>query len=153
MNTRPAVIIAVLLFPLMPATGQSRLETGLPQWADSALVRAGLGSRYDLASRLNPGEQFGDFDGDGLLDLAVPVVEIATRKHGLAIVHRVDQSTYILAAGQLLGAGEDDFEWLTGWGVDRLRSHRDAIRVDRPGHPSAWAVWNGHSYSWVENPD
>jgi hypothetical protein len=138
MSTRPAVIIAVLLSPLMPATGQSRLETGLPLWADSAL---------------NPGEQFGDFDGDGLLDLAVPVVETATRKHGLAIVHRVDQSTYILAAGQPLGAGDDEFSWLTGWSVDRLRSRRDAIRVDRPGHPSAWAVWNGHSYSWVENPD
>jgi hypothetical protein len=153
MNTKPVFIVAALLSPPATAIGQSRLGTSLPPWADSALVRAGVGSRYELASRLNPGEQYGDFDGDGFTDLAVPVVETATRKHGLAIVHRVDQATYILAAGEPLGAGEDDFSWLTGWGVDRLRSHRDAIRVDRPGHPSAWAVWNGQSYSWVENPE
>jgi hypothetical protein len=143
------VCVALMLFPLA-APCQSGLGRGLPPWADSALSNAGVGSRYALASQLNPSSQYGDFDGDGLLDLVLPVVETATRKHGLAIVHRADRTVYILAAGQPFGAGEDDFPWLADWAVIRLRSHRDAIRVDRPGHASAWIVWNGHAYGWVE---
>src|SRR6266568_8767426 len=74
MTVRSLLPIA-LLVTVAPASAQLPRRTfgGLPFWTDSALVASGLGQRFILSSELNTIYEFGDFDGDGLLDLAVQI--------------------------------------------------------------------------------
>lgn len=150
------MVAAALLFSVSSATAQlSRANShGLPTWADSALVQAGLGHRFELSSHLNPEAELGDFDGDGFLDLVVKVVDGEGRRV-LAVVHRGDGSVYLLGAGMLPTFG--------GWGVYAPRHRtrhgffthpgRDFVYVTKPGSPTAWAVWNGRSYNWLADQD
>jgi hypothetical protein len=109
----------------------------------------GLGSRFDLTSNVGPTVGWGDFDGDGLLDVAVAIVDQGGRRRGIAIVHRMDQSVHIVGAGQPVGDGTDDLARETTWSVTRLRSHRDGIRVVTPWHGSGWLVSDGRAYEWL----
>src|SRR2546427_10820198 len=68
-------VLAVALLGVTPAAAQISRTTfgGLPRWADSALIAAGLGREFTLSSQLNPAYEFGDFDGDGFFDVAVEI--------------------------------------------------------------------------------
>ena len=79
-------ILTVALLGVAPAGAQISRTTfgGFPRWADSALVAAGLGRQFTLASRLNPAYEFGDFDGGGLFDVAVEIKEPGARDGWLA---------------------------------------------------------------------
>src|SRR5207245_11709932 len=73
--TLKALLPIALLVTVAPAPASAQLSRrtfgGLPFWADSALVVSGLGQRFMLSSELNTIYEFGDFDRDGLLDVAV----------------------------------------------------------------------------------
>src|SRR5256714_5705213 len=75
--TLKALLPIALLVTVAPAAASAhrsrRTFGGLPFWADSALVASGLGQRFILSSELNPIYEFGDFDRDGLLDVAVEI--------------------------------------------------------------------------------
>ena len=55
-------VLALALLGVAPATAQLSRRTfgGLPRWADSALVAAGLGRQFTLSSQLNPAYEFAD---------------------------------------------------------------------------------------------
>jgi len=134
------------------AQSLARVASGIPAWADSAFANAGLGTRYALTSGVNPDVRWGDFDGDGFLDVALGIVD-GSRRRGIAFIHRIDRSVHIVGAGQPVGNGRDELPVVADWGVQRLRSHRDAIRVDGSGDWKGWIVWNGQSYVWVQDAD
>src|SRR6266550_4960390 len=130
--TLKALLPIALLVTVAPAPASAQLSRrtfgGLPFWADSALVASGLGQRFILSSELNTIYEFGDFDGDGLLDLAVQIKD----------------------TGGLLN-------WRASWGVDsprHLREHarfgRDLLYINQPGAPSGWVVWDGRAYVWMD---
>jgi len=54
--------------------------------ASRQVIVSGLGQRFILSSQLNPIYEFGDFDGDGLLDLAVQIKDTG----GLLYISRPD---------------------------------------------------------------
>src|SRR2546426_5952685 len=129
MTVRSLLPIA-LLVTVAPASAQLPRRTfgGLPFWADSALVASGLGRRFMLSSELNTIYEFGDFDRDGLLDVAVEIKD----------------------TGGLLN-------WRASWGVASPRHvrgyggfGRDLLYINQPGAPSGWVVWDGRAYVWMD---
>src|SRR5256712_13478051 len=157
--TLKALLPIALLVTVAPASAQLSRRTfgGLPFWADSALVVSGLGRRFMLSSELNTIYEFGDFDRDGLLDLAVQIKDTGGLRYGIAIVHRIDRSVHVVGAGQPIGNGKDQLNWRASWGVDsprHVRGHarvgRDLLYISQPGAPSGWVVWDGRDYVWIE---
>jgi len=143
-----------------PADAQLARRTfgGIPRWADSALVTAGVGRRFVVSSELNTIYEFGDFDGDGLLDVAVQIKDPGGLRYGIAIVHRSDRSVHVVGAGQPIGNGKDQLSWRASWGVDAprdVRGHarfgRDLLYISEAGAPSGWVIWDGRAYVWIES--
>src|SRR5207249_10174832 len=114
-----ASLAAALL--LHAATGSAQLSPntfgGIPLWADSALRAGGLDQLFKLSSTLNPVYAFGDFDRDGLIDVAVEIKDTGGLRCGVAIVHRIDLSVHIIGAGQPIGNGKDELRCLGSWSV------------------------------------
>src|SRR3989441_9122350 len=119
--TVKAVLPIALLITVAPAPASAQLSRrtfgGLPFWADSALVVSGLGQRFMLSSELNTIYEFGDFDRDGLLDVAVEIEDTGGLRYGIAIVHRIDRSVHVVGAGQPIGNGKDQLNWRASWAL------------------------------------
>ncbi|HEV8382487.1 MAG TPA: hypothetical protein VGQ29_12930 [Gemmatimonadales bacterium] len=147
----------LLMVPIASARAQLSSNTfgGIPLWADSALRRAGLDQQFGLSSKLSPIYEVGDFDRDGLVDIAVEVKDSGGLRCGIAIVHRIDRSVHIVGAGRPLANGHD---WLAcgDWGI-QFTQHTERYGASGPallyiserGTLEAWLVWDGNSYVWV----
>jgi len=159
--TVKSLLPIALLVTVAPAPASAQLSRrtfgGLPSWADSALVASGLGQRFILSSELNTIYEFGDFDRDGLLDVAVEIKDTGGLRYGIAIVHRIDRSVHVVGAGQPIGNGKDQLNWRASWGVASPRHVRgyggfgpDLLYINQPGAPSGWVVWDGRAYVWMD---
>src|SRR5947199_6433655 len=153
--TVKSLLPIALLVTVAPASAQLSRRTfgGLPSWADSALVASGLGQRFILSSELNTIYEFGDFDRDGLLDLAVQIKDTGGLRYGIAIVHRIDRSVHVVGAGQPIGNGKDQLNCRASWGHSSPRDVRGyggfgryLLYSHQPGAPSGWVVWDGRAY-------
>ncbi len=143
----PLALCIITAIPL-DAQGLIRVNaSGIPMWADSALRTAG----YNLTSALSSEMGWGDFDGDGFLDVALGIVPAGNRQRGLAIMHTLDRSVHIVGAGQPVGNGKNELPASAAWGVERRWPYRDALRVDGWGTLHGWIAWNGQSYVWVQD--
>ncbi len=153
--TTKTLLVACLVCYGAPANAQLSSTTfgGVPLWADSALRAAGLNRRFALSSTLNPAFAFGDFDHDGLVDIAVEVQ--AAGGCGIAIAHRIDRSVHIIGAGTPVGNGASHVV-CRRWGVASA-GHRnrhaafgqDFVVVTDAAGRSGWLAWDGHSYVWI----
>src|SRR3989454_7482061 len=128
--TVKALLPIALLVTVAPASAQLSRRTfgGLPFWADSALVASGRGQRFMLSSELNTIYEFGDFDRDGLLDVAVEIKD----------------------TGGLLN-------WRASWGVASPRHMRGyggfgpkLPYLDQPRAPPGGGVWGRRAHVWVD---
>ena len=152
------LLVAGLMLQAAPANAQLSPTTfaGIPLWADSALRRAGLGQQLMLSSTLNPVYALGDFDRDGLVDVAVEVKDTGGLRCGIAITRAMDRSVWILGAGRPLGNGANQIA-CGRWRVEVARHGRrqggfspDLVyALDAEGH-GGWLVWDGTSYRWVQ---
>src|SRR5256885_16501531 len=105
--TLKALLPIALLVTVAPAPASAQLSRrtfgGLPFWADSALVASGLGQRFILSSELNTIYEFGDFDRDGLLDVAVEIKDTGGLGSGIALGARTDRSVSVWWGGRATG--------------------------------------------------
>src|SRR5690349_1127656 len=156
MLTRLMPFLALAL-GAVPARAQESRTTfgGLPQWADSALRAGGLDQRFRLSSVLNPVYEFGDFDRDGLIDVAVEVKDPGALRCGLAITHQIDRSVHLVGAGEPVSIGTNQLicgQWglRAGW---RMHPHAavspDLLWATDVHRQTGWLAWNGRAYVWV----
>jgi hypothetical protein len=154
MRMRTGLVLALSLVAVgVPAQLPLVTFAGIPTWADSALRAAGLGSRFRFSSDLNPQYAYGDFDRDGLLDLAIEIMDTGGLRCGLAIVHRIDKSVHLVGAGQPVGNGKDQFDCFANWGVQRGGTGHfggaDVLFIADHGTRAGFVVWDGKAYVWV----
>src|SRR5262245_30617134 len=135
----------------------------VPEAVRKALTNGSTGKKYDLFFHMNPSYLKGDFNGDGKMDVAVSVKQRSTGKLGIAIVDGPTGKVTILGAGNAIGNGGDDFEWMDSWqvysktraaskiNVAQLRG--DALVVEKSEAASALIYWNGKQYVWSQQGD
>jgi hypothetical protein len=89
----------------------------------------------------------------------------STGKLGIAIIHSATDNVTVLGAGNVIGNGGDDFEWMDSWqvyskgratqetvgSVPHLRG--DALLVGKSEAASALIYWNGKRYAWFQQGD
>ena len=149
-----------------PSSPSPNAIRDVPEAVKTALTNGPVGKEYDLSFRIKPPSLQGDFNGDGITDIAVLVKERSTGKLGIAIVHGTTGKITILGAGIPIGNGGDDFEWMDAWqvysktraahasretSVPRLTG--DALLVEKSEAASALIYWNGKQYVWSQQGD
>lgn len=155
---RHASLAGAILLYAVTAHAQLAPSTfgGVPLWADSVLRVEGLGRRFTLSSTLNSVYEVGDFDRDGLADVAVEIKDAAGLRCGIAIIHRIDRSVHIVGAGEPVATGANALA-CGRWGVQAGRDRHRHIGfrpellyvTDARGQPW-WVVWNGRSYVVIQ---
>ncbi|WP_340201629.1 hypothetical protein [Ascidiimonas sp. W6] len=82
---------------------------------------------YEFDNRLNPLYLETDFNGDGTIDLAIPIKQTKTDKVGFAIIHGKTNEVFIIGAGTLIkNQLSDDMIYIDIWKVNREK-------VNEPG--------------------
>jgi hypothetical protein len=134
-------------------------------------------ARYDVSNKLNPFYLRGDFDGDGIPDYAVLVVNRATKVVGIAIIRSRAKRIEVLGAGGVklrVAATEDgspsylldEFGWLDSWHVERKQRLRftgmdkpvtamiaEGLVVEKAEAAAGLIYWDGKQYRWLQMSD
>ncbi len=137
----------------------------IPELINRAVTNGLLAKEYELSFRVNPFYLRGDFIGDGKADIAVLVKQRSTGKLGIAIINGATDTVTVVGAGNAIGNGGDDFEWMDMWqvyskgraaeeakgSVPHLRG--DALFVGKSEAASALIYWNGKRCVWFQQGD
>jgi hypothetical protein len=141
------------------------IAASLPPEVAEVLRSATETGRLQLTSRINPFYIQGDFDGDGSRDTAILTRDRSSGKQGIAII-RSGGAVNVIGAGQAIGNGGDDFEWMDAWYVYRKGEvgqgafegkppelKGDAIMAVKTESASGLIYWNGSKFDWYQQGD
>lgn len=146
-----------------PAPDAAAQRRDVPEAVKTAMANGSLAKEYDLSPHLNLFYLQGDFNRDGKADIAVLVKQRSTGKLGIAIVNGATANVTVIGAGNAIGNGGDDFEWMDSWEIyskDRVTSvrsvpklHGNALLVSKSEAASTLIYWNGKRYVWFQQGD
>jgi hypothetical protein len=122
-----------------------------PAWAIKAFNEK-VGTRYEVARKLEPFFYVGDFNGDTKSDVALFIKEKSTGKLGIAIVEDTVKKFKILGAGKSFGNGGDDFSWVDAWSI-RHSGKVDRLYVAKSEAASGVIYWEASEYKWQQEAD
>jgi len=137
----------------------------IPEVINRAVANGLLGKDCELSFHMNPFYLRGDLNGDGKTDIAFLMKQSSTGKLGIAIISGATDKVTVVGAGNAIGNGGDDFEWMDTWqvyskgraiqeaegSVPCLRG--DALLVAKSEAASALIYWNGKRYAWFQQGD
>jgi len=131
-----ASLVLAALLPHSALAEESLLPGQFPFWAERAWAQAAISRSLQVSKRLNPFVWRGDFDGDGRQDLALLVLNIRSKKEGIAFLFQRGR-VVVIGAGTNFGNGGDDFSWMDVWHVEEkgtghgnYRGQSVTLRVD-----------------------
>jgi hypothetical protein len=139
----------------------------IPKWVRTQFSAQHLDQHYTIVYQLYPYHLHADFNGDGLRDIAIQVIEKSSNKMGVAIFHAKKKqklTTYfaIISAGKTAGEVGDDLSWVDVWNVQRKSTaiesglkkppllFGDAISLEKRDSTSGLIYWNGEKYLWFK---
>ncbi len=105
----------------------------LPEWLlESNIINHLVVKKlYKIENRLNPLYLEDDFNGDGNLDVAIPIYEINTNKKGFAVIHGKTMEVFILGAGKIFkNALDDDQNYIDIWRVNHKKLNEPGIEEE-----------------------
>ncbi|UKN03737.1 hypothetical protein K6119_09560 [Paracrocinitomix mangrovi] len=107
----------------------------LPDWfvKTGILKDLKIKDHYHYDHRMNPLYLEADFNGDSILDLAIPIKDDNTEKEGIAIIHGETLEVFIVGAGYRLKEDfGDNLNWMDIWQINRLENNL-GTQIDESG--------------------
>ncbi|WP_044001261.1 FG-GAP repeat protein [Hymenobacter swuensis] len=145
--------------------------TQLPAWVQTAWQQADLERTYVCSTYLQPSILQADFNGDGKLDVAIPVARRASSSRGLVIFHQGQSKPFILGMSGKIGAELPgaSFDWASQWklytkrttfevttdrngdisGTRPIKLHYPAIEFKSDESGGGLLYWTGRTYRWL----
>lgn len=143
----------------------------LPEWfiESQLLDELTILRQYTFDNRLNPLYLEDDFNGDGYLDIAFPILNKSNQKKGFAIIHGHTKQVFILGAGKKIKNGlidSDDLDYVDVWKINRKRTNLPGLGENPEGIPKKLILdtpsleikktevgggllyWNGSEYAY-----
>lgn len=170
-------ILLLLLLFITLNEGRVNAQSTLPAWFTQVFQSKGLSKKYEVKSFIKPQFLSADFNGDKLSDVAVSIIEKASKKRGILIIHQKDKQHFVFGAGTMVGKKDfdatDDLKWMQGWVVYRekiaeettfdsegnilgsktrkLKNTGISIYELMDGTPLAGGIisWDGKKYTWI----
>lgn len=113
-----------------------------------------LKNEFELDERLIPLFLEADFNSDGTIDIAIPIIEKKTDKVGFAIIHGVSNEVYIIGAGVEVKNGlSDDMSYIDLWKVNREKINKEeliinstSLQIEKTEAGGGQIYWNGTEY-------
>jgi hypothetical protein len=100
------IFFLVLMISFTKLFAQSSQE---PAWFLNTYKQLKLDEKYKIDSYIKPGYLLADFNSDGIIDIAVLIVEKRNNKKGLLILMGKGTQYVVFGAGKKLGTvGVDD---------------------------------------------
>jgi hypothetical protein len=167
---RPFLLI---FFLSIHTFGHSQTAT-LPVWFSDTFKSKSLDKKYSITTLLKPSLLQADFNGDATQDIAVLVVEKATKRKGVLLVHGKTSEHFLFGAGTNFGNGGKDFKWADRWTLYTKKTAQETqfdkesgdligskmVKLARPGiliedYQDGAALaggiiyWSGSKYIWI----
>ena len=142
----------------------------LPEWFLKTDLINGIKikEKYQIDNRLNPLYLEGDFNGDGHIDLAIPIKELESEKVGFAVIHGETNEIFIVGAGTKIKKGlSDNMNYVDIWKVNRNRKNEPgldengnidkneplilknpSIQIEKSEVGGGQVYWNGVEYEY-----
>ena len=164
----------LFLLCFLPACAARSQTVTLPASFSDVFKSKRLHTKYTLGTFVKPSLLQADFNGDGKQDIAVLVIEKATGRKGLLLIHGKTNEHFLFGAGSDFGNGGKDFKWADMWklykgktafetqhdkesgdiiGEKEIRLARPAILIEDYEDGAALAggliYWNGAKYVWI----
>ncbi len=106
------------------------IQERLPEWFLKMKLLNGIKfqEEYEFDNRLNPLYLEADFNGDGNIDLAIPIRHKKMDKVGFAIIHGKTNEVFIIGAGTDVKNGlSDDMSYIDIWKVNRENNNEPGL--------------------------
>jgi hypothetical protein len=116
------------------------IKERLPEWFLKMELLNGIEfqEEYEFDNRLNPLYLEEDFNGDGNIDLAIPIKQKKTDKVGFAIIHGRTNEIFIVGAGTEIKNGlSDNMSYIDIWKINREKKNEPGLdengEIDKNG--------------------
>lgn len=127
-----------------------------------------INNEFKIESRMNPLYLEADFNGDGNLDLALPIRQIKTEELGFVIIHGATNEIHIIGAGTSIKNGlSDDLYYIDLWKVNHDKSNEPgleentgtgdkgelilenpSLQIEKSELGGGQIYWNGNEYAY-----